>query len=92
MLDKAYPDDYNPSEIVKSIIRKMDIELYWDSSFAVARRLMEAHPEADLENLTLQTLHDWVIALPEFADDPQLANDDLLNAILREWYEEVNPL
>jgi Fe-S-cluster formation regulator IscX/YfhJ len=29
-----------------------------------------------------------IIDLPNFADDPTLANDDLLNDILREWYEE----
>jgi FeS assembly protein IscX len=30
-----------------------------------------------------------VVALPDFADDPALANDELLEAILQEWYEEV---
>jgi FeS assembly protein IscX len=53
---------------------------------------MAAHPEADLSNVTLGMLYNWVIALPEFRDDPQLANDDLLDAILQEWLEERNPL
>ncbi len=67
-------------------------ELYWDSSFEVARRLMETHPAADLETVTLSMLQAWVLALPGFADDPDLVNDDLLAAIYQEWYEEVNPL
>jgi FeS assembly protein IscX len=67
-------------------------ELYWDSPYAIALRLMAAHPEADLSNVTLGMLYNWVIALPEFRDDPQLANDDLLDAILQEWLEERNPL
>jgi FeS assembly protein IscX len=30
-----------------------------------------------------------VLALPRFADDPRLANETLLNEILREWFEEA---
>jgi FeS assembly protein IscX len=33
-------------------------------------------------------IYDWVLALPDFVDDPQLVNDDLLQAIYQEWYEE----
>ena len=67
-------------------------ELYWDSSYEVACRLMEAHPAVDLEDVTLTMIQDWVLALPGFADDPALVNDDLLVAIYQEWYEEANPL
>ena len=63
-------------------------ELYWDSSYAVARRLIAAHPDVDLSAVTLNMVYSWVIALPDFVDDPQLVNDDLLQAIYQEWYEE----
>jgi FeS assembly protein IscX len=53
---------------------------------------MAAHPGADLSAVTLNMLYNWVIALPDFADDPQLVNDELLQDILREWYEETHPL
>ncbi|MBP7691853.1 MAG: Fe-S cluster assembly protein IscX [Anaerolineales bacterium] len=66
--------------------------LYWDASFAIARQLMTQHPEADLDCVTLNMIYNWVVALPEFQDDPQLANDDLLQAIYQEWYEEKHPL
>lgn len=66
--------------------------LYWDSSYAIARALMRHHPTIDLEEVTLTMIEQWVLALPDFADDPMLVNDDLLNAIYQEWYEEVNPL
>ena len=33
-------------------------------------------------------LHDVVIGLPNFVDDPALGNDAVLTAILCEWYEE----
>lgn len=62
--------------------------LYWEASYEIVLSLMEHHPNADLDALGLQQLWEWIIALPGFADDPTLANDDLLTDILREWYEE----
>ncbi len=67
-------------------------ELYWDASYAVARRLIVEHPNLDLSTVTLSMIYDWVVALPGFSDDPQLVNDDLLQAIYQEWYEETHPL
>jgi FeS assembly protein IscX len=67
-------------------------DLYWDSAYALARRLMERYPQARLDCVTLNMIYNWVVALPEFKDDPQLANDELLQAIYQEWYEEINPL
>ena len=66
--------------------------LYWDASFAVALRLKEEHPEANLESVSLEMIYTWALALLEFADDPGLANDELLGAIYQEWYEELLPL
>ncbi len=65
--------------------------LYWDASYAIVLNLMEAHPEAVVDDLGLDQLYRWIIALPDFADDPELVNDGILTDILREWYEEVNP-
>jgi FeS assembly protein IscX len=67
-------------------------ELYWDGSYAIMVYLKAAHPDVELKEVTLQQIYDWTVALPEFADDPALVNDDLLTAIYQEWFEEVNPL
>jgi FeS assembly protein IscX len=67
-------------------------ELYWDGAFAIARRLQALHGAIDLGQVTLNMIYNWVIALPEFKDDPQLANDELLAAIYQEWYEETHPV
>ena len=67
-------------------------ELYWDGAYAIARRLMAEQPNADLTQITLNMIYNWTIALPEFQDDPQLVNDELLSAIYQEWYEETHPL
>ncbi|MBN1680025.1 MAG: Fe-S cluster assembly protein IscX [Anaerolineae bacterium] len=63
--------------------------LYWESSYAIVLSLIEHHPGADLDALGLGQLHTWIVALPGFADDPGWVHDDLLTAILRDWYEEV---
>lgn len=66
--------------------------LYWDSSYAIVLSLRERFPDVDVETVGLGQLKQWIIALPGFVDDPALANEGILNAILREWYEEVSNL
>jgi FeS assembly protein IscX len=44
----------------------------------------------DVESVGLKQLQEWIIALPGFVDDPEMANEGILNGILREWYEEVS--
>lgn len=69
----------------------MSEPLYWDSSYAIARRLIQEHPDVNVDEVSYQQLADWVTALPEFADDLELVNEGLLQAILQEWYEEAMP-
>lgn len=64
----------------------------WEDSYAIALALKGLHPEIDLEKVSLGMIYEWTVALPEFVDDPQLANDTILQAIYQEWFEEVNPL
>jgi FeS assembly protein IscX len=67
------------------------MELYWDASYAIVLSLMEAHPDVVVDDIGLDQLYQWIISLPDFADEPELANEDILIGILRDWYEEVNP-
>ena len=62
--------------------------LYWDASYEIVLALSDAYDDVDIEEVGTQQLYQMIIDLPNFADDPTLANDDLLNDILREWYEE----
>ena len=66
--------------------------LTWDDSYAIALALKEAHPEIDLESVSLNMIYHWTLALPDFIDDPELANEAVLSAIFQEWFEEVNHL
>ena len=63
--------------------------LYWDASYEIVLALMAAYPNIELEALSLGDLNARIVALPGFADDPELVNDGILKAILREWYEEI---
>ena len=64
-------------------------QLYWDSSYEIVLALIENHPDANLETLGLEDLNRRIVSLPGFADDPAWANDAILKAILRDWYEEI---
>jgi FeS assembly protein IscX len=46
----------------------------------------------NLEEVSLGMIYRWTTELPEFSDDPQLANDVVLSSIYEAWFEEVNPL
>jgi FeS assembly protein IscX len=60
----------------------------WDSTYAIALELRRQHPDADLEQVSLQQIYKWTLALSDFEDDPALANDDILSAIFQDWFEE----
>ena len=62
--------------------------LYWDASYEIVMALMELYPDIEIENVGTQQLFQMIVELPNFADDPALVNDGILNDILREWYEE----
>ncbi len=70
----------------------MQNPLFWEDSFAIARSLIDKYPQVELEDVSLNMIFQWTVALPDFDDEPELANDGILAAIYQEWYEEVNSL
>ncbi|PJF36057.1 MAG: Fe-S assembly protein IscX [Candidatus Thermofonsia Clade 1 bacterium] len=64
--------------------------LYWEASYEIVLALMAAYPEVDVDSIGLEQLKALIVALPNFADDPGLAHDELLSQILREWWEEID--
>lgn len=64
----------------------------WDDTCAIVEILRSQHPLIELSSISLMMIFRWVIDLPEFEDDPGLANDEILEAIFQEWYEEANPV
>jgi FeS assembly protein IscX len=70
----------------------MDDPLSWEDSYAIARALIQRYPNVRLEDVSLGMIYRWTMELPEFSDDPELANDSILSAIYQEWFEEVNSI
>jgi FeS assembly protein IscX len=64
----------------------------WEDTFAIVELLKKKHPLIELSSVSLKTIFRWVIDLPEFEDDLELANDEILESIFQEWYEEANPV
>ena len=74
-------------------LEPMDEEpLTWESTYAIALALRRQHSQVDLEQVSLGMIYRWTIALPEFNDDHELANEAILAAIYQEWFEEEFPL
>ena len=64
--------------------------LYWEPTYEIVLALMERYPHHDIESVGLQELLEMILALPNFADEAIMATEQLLQDILREWYEERN--
>jgi len=64
----------------------------WEDTYVVARLLKERYPNINLEDASLDTIYRWTLQLPEFSDDLEHANEEILCAIFHEWFEEVYPV
>ena len=67
----------------------MTDSLIWEGTYAIARALKAAHPNVDLEDVTLGMIEAWTLELPNFEDDPALVNEAILMRIYQDWFEEV---
>lgn len=64
------------------------MDLKWQDAAEIAIKLVEAHPDVDPLTVRFTDLHQWVCALPGFADDPKKSNEKILEAIQMVWHEE----
>ena len=64
------------------------MELHWSDVQRIAEELYDADPDLDPLTLSFVKLHDMVVELPDFADDPQKSNEQILEAILQAWLNE----
>ncbi len=62
--------------------------LTWEATYAIALELRRQHPTVNMEEVSLGQIYDWTVNLPDFEDDLALANDEILQAIYQEWFEE----
>jgi FeS assembly protein IscX len=60
----------------------------WTDTLEIAIALDEAHPDVDPTSVRFTDLHGWVLALPEFDDDPKRSGEKILEAIQQAWIDE----
>lgn len=64
------------------------MSLKWTDILDIAIELEETHPEVDPQHVNFVDLRNWVLALPEFDDDPERSGEKILEAIQMAWIEE----
>jgi FeS assembly protein IscX len=64
------------------------MSLQWHDVLDIAIELAESKPEVDPRFVNFVDLHRWVLALPDFSDDPQRGGEKVLEAIQAAWIEE----
>ena len=60
----------------------------WTDVFDIDIALDEAHPDVDPKVLRFTDLHNWVMELEGFDDDPKHSGEKILEAIQMAWIEE----
>ncbi len=63
--------------------------LKWTDTNDIAIELYEAHPDVDPLTIRFTDLHQWVMDLADFDDDPNRSGERILEAIQAAWIEEA---
>jgi len=64
------------------------MSLKWIDVLDIAIELDEAYPDVDPLTVNFVDLRNWVMALPDFDDDPDHSGERILEAIQQAWIEE----
>lgn len=62
--------------------------LKWTDTLDIAEALIETHPDQDPTQINFVDLMSWVLALPDFDDDPKRCGERILEAIQQTWIDE----
>jgi FeS assembly protein IscX len=65
------------------------VPLTWDQPDDIAFALIDEHPDADPLDLNFVELHEWIVALPGFDDDPAESTEGKLEAIVLAWHDQL---
>ncbi len=61
----------------------------WTDTQRIAEELYDAHPDTDPNTIRFTQLREWVLALPDFDDDPARSGERILEAIQQAWINEA---
>jgi FeS assembly protein IscX len=62
----------------------------WIEVEEIAIQLADKYPDTDPTKVNFVDLMSWVMALPEFDDDPQRCGERILEGIQQAWIDEVS--
>jgi FeS assembly protein IscX len=61
----------------------------WTDTQQIAEDLFDKFPDIDPKTIRFTDLHQWVMELPGFDDDPNRSGEKILEAIQAAWIEEA---
>ena len=64
--------------------------MLWTDVTEIAIELYEKHPDVDPKYILFTDLHNLVLSLEGFNDDPAKSNERILEAIQMNWIEEID--
>jgi FeS assembly protein IscX len=62
----------------------------WTDINDIAIELVDTHSDVDPLTINFVDLRNWVLALPDFDDDPNHSGEKILEAIQAAWIEELD--
>tara|TARA_B100001094_G_C18169394_1_gene794180 strand:- start:849 stop:1046 length:198 start_codon:yes stop_codon:yes gene_type:complete len=65
------------------------MRLQWTDSYEIALALLDKFPDTDPLSIRFTDLHQWVLDLENFDDDPSRCSETILEAIQQAWLNEV---
>ena len=66
------------------------MSMVWTDTLDIAIELYETHPDVDPRLVRFTDLMGWVMALPDFNDDPKRCGERILEAIQLAWIAELD--
>jgi len=64
------------------------MKLKWTNTQEIAAQLCEKYPTIDPQTVNFVDLHQWVLELADFDDDPKRSGEKILEAIQQYWIDE----
>ena len=66
------------------------MSLKWTDVLEIAIQLAETKPDVDPRYVNFVDLHNWIVALPDFSDDPNRGGEKVLEAVQAAGIEEAD--
>ena len=61
----------------------------WTDIQQIAETLFDTHPEINPQTIRFTDLRDYILALPDFDDNPEHCGERILEAVQQAWIDET---